>query len=125
MFKSSKSLLDSFNSLTVIPYKVKIKKQITYLYHHRIYITIPKQYTEEFLDQSKTKSRLGKLQTLHPYVWCATFCFVDCNFFLLGWFHFLLAAFFCRYPIALVSLLGVSKATSTSQLLVPMPGFYT
>jgi hypothetical protein len=40
----------------VISYKMKIKKQITYLQHHRIYINISKCHSEETLDQSKTKT---------------------------------------------------------------------
>lgn len=55
--------------LTVIFYKVKVKRQITYLQHmDKIYITVPKCQSEELLDQSKTQNQMSKLQILHLYV---------------------------------------------------------
>ena len=67
--------------------------------------------SEEILDQSKTKNKLGKLQTLHLYIWCQKtpqiysylhLCWLQQ--LLLGWFHSLLAAFLSRYLTALASL---------------------
>ena len=64
--QSSKSPLRFMQSLNCNPLKkIKIKRQITYFQHHRIYITILKCHSEEILDQSKTGNQLGKLQTLH------------------------------------------------------------
>jgi hypothetical protein len=51
---------DSPNHLTVIPYKIKVEKRITYLQDHRTYITNPNCHNEEILDQSNTKTQLGK-----------------------------------------------------------------
>ena len=62
--------------------------------------------------QSKSGNQLGKLQTLifmadvkavfrslTPFLSLLT----ATNFFLLGWFHYLLAAFLSRYPMVLAS----------------------
>lgn len=51
------------HSLILILYNIKIKRQIIYFQHHRIYIAILKWHSEEIVDQSKTGNQLGKLQT--------------------------------------------------------------
>jgi hypothetical protein len=46
----------SYNLLTIIPYKVKIQKQITYFQHYIMYIIIPKRHGDYVLDKTKTKT---------------------------------------------------------------------
>ena len=48
MFKSPKFKVSSeiHAILTIIPYKIEIKKLITYFQHHRIYITTPKHHSQ-------------------------------------------------------------------------------
>ena len=56
--QSSKSFL-RFNHLIVIPYKNKIKQQITYLQHYMMFKNIPKFHIEEILELMKTGNQLG------------------------------------------------------------------
>ena len=84
--QSSKSFL-RFNHLKVIPYKNKIKQQITYLQHYMMFKNIPKFHIEEILELIKTGNQLGNsklfismshikavLKSLIPflYLWTAT-----------------------------------------------------
>jgi hypothetical protein len=101
MFKAQSFL--RFSHLTVITYKVNIKKQLMYLKHHRINDTITKWHSEESLDKSNTKNS-----------WVAPHLMSDVKTPLsvddyskllsLGLSHSLLAAFLSRYALALGSL---------------------
>lgn len=98
-----------------------MKKQITYLQLHKIYITIPKCPNEETLDQSKTKHQPSKLQTTSPCLMSdlqlLSYLLAATNYFLLGWFRSLLAAFLNRYPTALAS--GTSWGLQGSFNFIP------
>jgi hypothetical protein len=83
--QSSKSLLRFLQSLHCNPYKIKIKKQITYFPHHRNSITISKCHSGGILNQRKTKTSWAnsKLCISMPDVKMVfrsptPFSFVDC-----------------------------------------------
>ena len=104
-------------SLTVIPYKIKIKNRwcISNLWWHRMYITIPKWEKGRIVRRSWVKARpktgcansklcISILMWKHSsYFQLLSALLTTTYFSLLGWFHSLLAALLSRYPMALAS----------------------
>jgi hypothetical protein len=70
-----------------------------------------RKHSREIMDQSKTENQLGKskhcifMSYLKMFFRSPTsFSFVDCDiFFLLGWYHSLMAPLIGRYPMGLAS----------------------
>ena len=70
ILKVQRLFWDSSNCLTTIPYKIKTMKEMEWFQYHMIYNSIPKCHSDEILDQSSTKNKLGNLQSLYFHFWC-------------------------------------------------------
>ena len=105
--------LNNVKSPKLIPYRVKIKKQISCPQHHRIYYhlkisqrgnTGPKQ-DQKPVGQTPNSASPCMISKYSPGL-KLLFALMDAtHFFLLGWFHSLLTAFLGRYSVALAFLI--------------------